>query len=76
LPILLPGWEDSTRGRVAAHCIGRGFPGRNLHTVRTGIEYMMQLAQWYSATTAGRPGRRFSDRRRDLALFPHLCRAQ
>jgi deoxyhypusine synthase len=26
-----------------------------VHTVRTGIEYMMQLAQWYSATTARSP---------------------
>jgi len=54
LPIFVPGWEDSTTGNIyAAHCMAGDL--RNVHTVRTGIEYMMQLAQWYSATTAGSP---------------------
>ena len=49
LPMWVPGWEDSTLGNMyAAHCI-RGSM-RNVHTVRTGIEYMMTLAAWYTKT--------------------------
>jgi deoxyhypusine synthase len=51
LPIIVPGWEDSTLGNMyAGHCIS-GDVG-NVHTVRTGIEYMMQLAGWYTTTSA------------------------
>jgi deoxyhypusine synthase len=51
LPIYVPGWEDSTLGNVyAAHVIRQDV--RNVHTVRTGIEYMLNLASWYRATTA------------------------
>ena len=47
LPIWVPGWEDSTLGNMyAGHCIGGDV--KNIHTVRTGIEYMMDLAAWYS----------------------------
>lgn len=46
LPIFVPGWEDSTLGNVyAAHCLTKGM--RSIHTVKTGIEYMMALAGWY-----------------------------
>ncbi|MCU0635604.1 MAG: deoxyhypusine synthase family protein [Gemmatimonadaceae bacterium] len=52
LPIYVPGWEDATLGNIfAAHCIEGDVT--NVHTVRTGIEYMMHLAEWYTATTAG-----------------------
>jgi len=48
LPIFVPGWEDSTSGNIfTAHCIKGTI--RNVHTVRTGIEYMMVLAEWYAA---------------------------
>ncbi len=48
LPIFVPGWEDSTLGNVyAAHCIQGTF--KNVHTVKSGIEYMMALADWYRA---------------------------
>jgi len=51
LPMIVPGWEDSTLGNMyAAHCISGDV--KNVHTVRTGIEYMMQLAEWYTETTA------------------------
>ncbi len=54
LPIFVPGWEDSTTGNIyAAHCI-RG-DVRNVHTVRSGIEYMMALSEWYTQETARRP---------------------
>lgn len=50
LPIYVPGWEDSTLGNVyAAACMGREI--RNVHTVRSGIEYMMDLASWYVETS-------------------------
>ncbi len=49
LPIVVPGWEDSTMGNIyAAHCIEGDI--KNVHTVRTGIEYMTWLADWYTAT--------------------------
>jgi len=49
LPIIVPGWEDSTLGNIyASHCI-TGEIG-NVHTVKGGIEYMMMLADWYKAT--------------------------
>ena len=46
LPMFVPGWEDSTLGNMyAGHCISGDV--KNVHTVRTGIEYMMSLAEWY-----------------------------
>jgi deoxyhypusine synthase len=49
LPMFVPGWEDSTLGNMfAGHCISGDV--MNVHTVRTGIEYMMALAEWYLAT--------------------------
>lgn len=54
LPIIVPGWEDSTLGNIfAAHCIEGDV--KNVHTVRSGIEYMMYLAEWYTEFTAKRP---------------------
>ncbi len=48
LPIIVPGWEDSTLGNMfAGHVISGDV--KNVHTVRTGIEYMMFLAEWYTA---------------------------
>ncbi|HVT03208.1 MAG TPA: deoxyhypusine synthase family protein [Thermoanaerobaculia bacterium] len=47
LPMIVPGWEDSTLGNMyAGHCISGDV--KNVHTVRTGIEYMMTLANWYT----------------------------
>jgi deoxyhypusine synthase len=54
LPMFVPGWEDSTLGNMyAGHCISGDV--KNVHTVRTGIEYMIQLAEWYTATSAHAP---------------------
>ncbi len=54
LPIFVHGWEDSTLGNMyAGHCISGDV--KNVHTVRTGIEYMMELAEWYTNTTAETP---------------------
>jgi deoxyhypusine synthase len=52
LPIFVPGWEDSTLGNVfASHCID----GRisSPQTVRSGVEYMIALADWYRRTSEG-----------------------
>lgn len=50
LPIFVPGWEDSTMGNIyAAHCIEQDI--KNVHTVRTGIEYMIELAGWYTGAS-------------------------
>ena len=47
LPIIVPGWEDSTTGNMfAGHCITGDI--KNVHTVKTGIEYMMLLAELYT----------------------------
>lgn len=49
LPIVVPGWEDSTMGNIfASYCL-QG----NLHTstVKSGIEYMTYLAEWYTENT-------------------------
>jgi len=51
LPLYVPGWEDSTLGNVyAAHVMKRDLA--NVHTVRSGIEYMLHLADWYRAQAA------------------------
>lgn len=46
IPIIVPGWEDSTTGNMfAAHCMmGKFQPS----IVKSGIEYMMYLADWYT----------------------------
>lgn len=49
LPMFVPGWEDSTLGNMFAAAVIRG-EVKNVHTVRTGIEYMTCLADWYTRT--------------------------
>src|SRR5512141_2733676 len=50
LPMFVPGWEDSTLGNMyAGHCISGDV--KNVHTVRSGIEYMIELADFYTKTT-------------------------
>lgn len=52
LPMFVPGWEDSTLGNMyAGHCMSGDI--KNVHTVRTGIEYMMSLADWYTEVSKG-----------------------
>lgn len=47
LPIIVPGWEDSTLGNMyASHCISGEI--KNVYTVKTGIQYMIFLADWYT----------------------------
>lgn len=50
LPMVVPGWEDSTMGNIfASYCIKGQLKA---HTMKSGIEYMMWLAQWYSQNSA------------------------
>jgi deoxyhypusine synthase len=50
IPIVVPGWEDATLGNMfAAACMRKDV--KNVHTVRTGIEYMMWLAEFYQSIT-------------------------
>ncbi len=51
LPIFVPGWEDSTLGNIFASHVIQGSI-RNPHTVRSGIEAMTELADWYLRTSA------------------------
>jgi deoxyhypusine synthase len=54
LPIVTPGWEDSTTGNMYAARLMAG-DLRDPHTVRTGVEAMTELAGWYERTAAERP---------------------
>ena len=51
LPLVVPGWEDSTLGNIfASYCIRKEL---NARTMRSGIEYMEFLAQWYPENCLG-----------------------
>jgi len=50
IPIFVPGWEDSTTGNMfAAFCLQKKMQPS---VMKSGIEYMMSLAQWYQDTSA------------------------
>ena len=52
LPIVVPGWEDSTMGNIfASYCIKNELKPS---TVRNGIEYMQFLAKWYMDNCRGK----------------------
>lgn len=45
LPIIVPGWEDSTMGNIfASYCMKKELKPQ---TVKSGIEYMTYLSDWY-----------------------------
>lgn len=49
LPIVVPGWEDSTMGNIfASYCIKGELQAS---TMKSGIEYMTWLADWYTNNT-------------------------
>ncbi len=52
LPIIVPGWEDSTMGNIfASYCLkGELKPS----TMKSGIEYMTFLADWYIKNSSGK----------------------
>ncbi|MFY7730648.1 MAG: deoxyhypusine synthase family protein [Flavobacterium sp.] len=46
LPIVVPGWEDSTMGNIFASYVIKG--ELKATTMKSGIEYMTFLADWYT----------------------------
>ena len=51
IPLFVPGWEDSTLGNIyASRCIKGEI--KSVNTVRSGIEYMMELSKWYLRVSA------------------------
>ena len=52
IPIIVPGWEDSTMGNIfASYCIKGQLKSS---TTKGGIEYMMWLADWYIKNSSGK----------------------
>lgn len=52
IPIIVPGWEDSTMGNIfASYCIKGQLKAS---TMKSGIEYMMWLADWYIKNSEGK----------------------
>jgi deoxyhypusine synthase len=52
LPIIVPGWEDSTMGNIfASYCIKNQLRST---TMKSGIDYMIWLSDWYRHNSGGR----------------------
>lgn len=52
LPIVVPGWEDSTMGNIFASYVIKG--EIKATTMKSGIEYMAWLAGWYPENSGGK----------------------
>jgi deoxyhypusine synthase len=52
IPIVVPGWEDSTMGNIFASYIIKN--ELKASTMKSGIEYMVWLADWYRNNSAGK----------------------
>ena len=72
LPIICPGWEDSTMGNIFASYVLKG--ELKASTVKSGIEYMTFLADWYTDNSENGIGF-LPNRRRNCRRFPYLCGA-
>lgn len=52
LPIVVPGWEDSTMGNIfASYCIKGELKSS---TMKSGIDYMVWLSDWYRKNSGGK----------------------
>jgi deoxyhypusine synthase len=50
LPMVVPGWEDSTTGNIfASHCIKGNI--KDPRTMKSGIQYMTNFAEWYMSAS-------------------------
>jgi deoxyhypusine synthase len=50
LPMVVPGWEDSTTGNIfAGHCIKGTI--KDPRTMKSGIQYMTSFAEWYMSAS-------------------------
>ncbi len=54
LPIVVPGWEDSTLGNIFAGYCKEGIVSPTI--MKTGVEYMVYLYDKYLELSLGRPG--------------------
>lgn len=52
LPIIVPGWEDSTMGNIFASYIIKN--ELKASTMKSGIEYMVWLSEWYRNNSSGK----------------------
>jgi len=52
LPIVVPGWEDSTMGNIFASYVIKG--EIKASTMKSGIEYMTYLADYYTKNSGGK----------------------
>ena len=52
IPIVVPGWEDSTMGNIFASYVIKG--ELKATTMKSGIEYMVMLSDWYRANSGGK----------------------
>lgn len=52
IPIVVPGWEDSTMGNIFASYIIKN--ELKATTMKSGIEYMVWLADWYKHNSSGK----------------------
>jgi len=50
LPIIVPGWEDSTMGNIFASYVVKG--ELKAQTMKSGIEYMTFLTDWYTKNSS------------------------
>lgn len=54
LPMVVPGWEDSTMGNIFASYVIKG--ELKASTMKSGIEYMTFLADWYTKNSSNGVG--------------------
>jgi deoxyhypusine synthase len=52
IPIVVPGWEDSTMGNIFASYLIKG--ELKSSTMKSGIEYMVYLSEWYRQNSSGK----------------------
>ncbi|MEN9521813.1 MAG: hypothetical protein RL065_190 [Bacteroidota bacterium] len=52
IPIVVPGWEDSTMGNIFASYVIKN--ELKASTMKSGIEYMAWLADWYTKNSGGK----------------------
>ena len=52
LPMVVPGWEDSTMGNIFASYVIKS--EMKASTMKSGIEYMVWLADWYRNNSEGK----------------------
>ena len=54
LPIIVPGWEDSTMGNIFTSYVIKG--ELQASTMKSGIEYMIYLTEWYRSNSSNGVG--------------------